>query len=416
MADDRILEEGFNGLASAQPALPAAWYFEPAQFDREMRDIWGKSWVYLCRADSLPHTGDFRSFSIGGQEILVVRGEDGAVHGFFNTCRHRGSALCTSETGRFERRIVCPYHQWTYGLDGRLLATGRMRPVAGFDRAEYGLHAIAIAEWGGCVFANLAGDGASPFKEVFGGELSFIASWPMETLVTGHRYRKELACNWKIFWENFNECLHCPNIHPELCELVPIYGRGIMARRDDPEWQAHADDGAPLRSGGLRTGADTWSMDGAAQDELPGLSHEERASGQRYATLLPSVFIAAHVDYVRIVRLMPLSPERTELTAEWLFRPETLARPDFDLARITDFATLVMEQDGMACELNQRGLRAAPFERGVLMQEEYEVFLFQDWIREALGEPRLSQPAGSRASRRRPLGTEKQSGDHHEPG
>ena len=403
MTDDRILEKGFNGLASAQPTLPASWYFDPAHFEREMRGIWHRNWIYLCRADSLSAAGEFRTFAIGGQEILVVRGEDAAAHGFFNTCRHRGSTLCTEETGRFDRRITCPYHQWAYGLDGRLLATGRMRQVAGFDRSGYGLHKVAIAQWGGCIFANLAGADAKPFDDVFGSELSFISSWPMESLVVGHRYSKELACNWKIFWENYNECLHCPNIHPELCELVPIYGRGIMARRDDPQWHEFAEDSTPLRSGRLREGAQTWSMDGSAQDELPGLTEEERASGQRYATLLPSIFIAAHVDYVRIVRLVPLAPEKTGLSAEWLFRPAMLERPDFDLARITDFATLVMEQDGMACELNQRGLKAAPYEQGVLMQEEYEVFLFQDWIRESLGEARLSPPPESRASRRRPV-------------
>ncbi|MDU8945676.1 aromatic ring-hydroxylating oxygenase subunit alpha [Ovoidimarina sediminis] len=402
MHDDLILASEFNGLTAAQPSLPARWYTDPAHFDREMREIWRRNWIYLCRRETLPEPGAFRTFTVGGQEIVILADADGTLRGFFNTCRHRGSALCTEAAGRFDRRITCPYHQWSYALDGRLLATGPMRKVENFDRADYGLLGIAVAEWGGFVFANLAGESARPFDEVFGGELADITPWPMADLVVDHSYRKELACNWKIFWENFNECLHCPNIHPELSELVPIYSRGIMARRDDPEWQEYAGDHAPRRSGRLREGAESWSMDGTAQDALPGLSDEDKAAGQRYATLLPSAFIAAHVDYVRIVRLTPLGPERTELTADWLFRPETLARPGFDLTRITDFATLVMEQDGMACELNQRGLRADPFERGVLMQEEYEVFLFQDWIRAALGEARLSPPPPSRASQRRP--------------
>lgn len=410
MTDDPILESGFNGLTAAQPSLPASWYFEQPHFQREMGEIWRKNWIYLCRADNLSRPGDFRTFTIAGQELLVVRGEDNGIHGFHNTCRHRGSTLCTAGTGRFDRRIICPYHQWTYGLDGRLLATGRMRKVAGFNHADHGLYKFAITVWGGCIFGNLSGADTATFDEVFGSELSCIVSWPMEDLAVGHRYRRELACNWKIFWENYNECLHCPSIHPELCELVPIYGRGIMTPRDDPEWQIFAENDLPLYSGRLRKGAETWSMDGMARDELPGLTGEDRTSGQRYATLLPSTFIAAHVDYVRIVRLMPLTPETTELTAEWLFQPDLLERADFDLARITDFATLVMEQDGLACELNQRGLKAAPFERGVLMQEEYEVFLFQDWIRKALGKKRFSQASGSRASRRLPVGPESRAG------
>jgi Rieske 2Fe-2S family protein len=395
------LETRFNGLARAQPSLPAAWYYEPAQFEREMREIWWRNWIYLCRAEGLAEPRSFRTFTVAGQELLLVREEDGALQGYFNTCRHRGSVLCQAASGRLERPLlVCPYHQWAYGLDGRLRATGPMRKVEGFDRADYGLHRIAVAERGGFVFANMAADAAVPLDEQAGDDFGYIAAWPLAELVVGHRYTRVLNCNWKIFWENYNECLHCPNLHPELCELVPIYGRAIMARRDDPDWEATAESPEPGLAGGLREGAETWSMDGQAQGVLPGLGPDEQASGQRYCTLLPSAYIAAHVDYVRIVRILPLTPETMELSAEWLFHPALTARPGFDKARITDFATIVLEQDGAAAEMNQRGLRSAAFGRGVLMQEEYEVFLFQDWVREQLGEPRLGARAASRASRR----------------
>ena len=402
MSDAPILETEFNGLSSAQPSLPASWYFDPEHHARELREIWGSSWIYAGRAESLPEAGDCLSFDVCGQSLVVLRGDEGGLHGYFNTCHHRGAALCEAGAGKFDRRIVCPYHQWSYALDGCLLATGRMRAVAGFDRRDYGLHRIAVVVRSGYIFVNLAADSAEPFDSLFGDELRDIGGWPIADLVVGHRYEKTLACNWKIFWENYNECLHCPNIHPELSNLVPIYSRGLMTRKDDPEWPEFRDSEIPERSGRLRDGAETWSMDGTAQDELPGLTEEDRAAGQRYATLLPSAFIAAHVDYVRIVRLLPLTPETTALTAEWLFRPATLARPGFDLAKITDFATLVMEQDGQACELNQRGLKASAFQSGVLMQEEYEVFLFQQWVRAALGEAQLETQPASRASRRRP--------------
>src|SRR5690606_33647526 len=93
-----------------------------------------------------------------------------------------------------------------------------------------------------------------------------LSNWPLADLVVGHSFRKEMACNWKIFWENFNECLHCPGVHPELSALVPIYGRGLMARHDDPDWQEHANDDAPEYAGTLREGAETWSGDGQALD------------------------------------------------------------------------------------------------------------------------------------------------------
>ena len=274
-----------------------------------------------------------------------------------------------------------------------------MRPVAGFNREDHPLLEISVAEWGGFVFVNLDPN-AENFDALYGEETAYVANWPLVELEVGHQFSKQLDCNWKVFWENFNECLHCPNIHPELSELVPIYGRGIMARRDDPDWSAYPDDASPRLSGGLRDGAQTWSMDGQALGRLPGLTDDDLDTGQRYVTVMPSVFIAHHVDYVRVVRITPISPTEMELSAEWLFHPEMLAQSDFDHKRITDFAILVMEQDGRACEINQAGLGAAGFKQGVLLQEEYEVFLFQDWVRSQLGEPMLGKGASSRASRR----------------
>jgi len=399
--DDRpVLETGFNGLSRALPSLPSAWYTDPAHHAREIQAIWTRNWIYLCRAETLPEPRSFRTFEVAGQPLLVLRDRDGGLRAFFNTCRHRGSMLCRDASGTLARpMITCPYHQWVYDLTGRLRATGPMRPVPGFDRENYPLLSISLAEWGGFVFVNLDPE-AKPFEQSHGAETAQVANWPLGELRVAHSYSKTLNCNWKVFWENFNECLHCPNIHPELCDLVPIYGRAIMARRDDPDWETHASDTAPHLSGTLRDGAESWTVDGAAQDILPGLTQEDVDSGQSYVTVMPSVFIAHHADYVRAVTITPLGPETMELSAEWLFHPETLARPDFDLERVTEFGTLVMEQDGAACETNQAGLRARAFEHGVLMQEEYEVFLFQDWVRAQLGEPRLGETPGSRASRR----------------
>ena len=200
----------------------------------------------------------------------------------------------------------------------------------------------------------------------------------METLVTGHRMVKELQCNWKIFWENYNECLHCPGIHPELSEMVPVYGRGYMAENEDPKWDPNKQQNATS----LKDGSKTWTMDGTlCGPEFPDLTDEERTRGQTFVTLVPTMFIVAHRDYVRTVTLIPLGPERTELRAEWLFLPETLASPDFNLANVIDFASLVMIQDGAACEMNQRGLRRDKAVSGTLMPQEYEVFKFQQWVR-----------------------------------
>jgi Rieske 2Fe-2S family protein len=163
--------------------------------------------------------------------------------------------------------------------------------------------------------------------------------------------------------------------------MVPIYSKGYMAPNEAPGWTPQTDEHAHT----LKEGARTWSMDGSAcGPEFLGLTEVERAMGQLFVTMLPTMFIVAHVDYVRTVSLRPTGPETTELKAEWLFLPETLANPEFDLSKVVDFATLVMMQDGDACEMNQRGLRSSKYRHGTLMPQEFDVYRFHQWIREKM--------------------------------
>ncbi|ODT18384.1 MAG: ring-hydroxylating oxygenase subunit alpha, partial [Mesorhizobium sp. SCN 65-12] len=317
----------------------------------------------------------------GTQEIIVLRDETGMLRAFHNTCRHRGSQLCQESAGRLKARLLtCPYHAWSYSLRGDLVRVPSKSLPDGFDKADHPLYRVALSTWRGFVFVNLAENPEGTAPSSFDPASGDLGNWPLEGLVSGHVLRKVMNCNWKIFWENFNECLHCPGVHKELSRLVPIYGRGLMARHDDPEWKRHADSDAPEFSGGLRDGAETWSRDGRAHGPaFAGLTAAERAAGQTYATSLPSMFIVGHVDYVRVVRLAPLGPEQTELTAEWLFSPEALAATDID--NIVAFGTQVLEEDAGICEVNQRGLRSLRHQAGVLMPEEYDLHRFHQWVR-----------------------------------
>jgi Rieske 2Fe-2S family protein len=374
-----------NGLAVHTEGLPADAYYDPERYDLEMRRIWHRQWIYVCRSSEAARPREFRCFELGDQKILLVRDDAGVLRGFHNTCRHRGAALCAAAAGVLRSPgIVCPYHAWVYSLEGKLLRTSSKRHADGFDVADYPLYAIHVREWRGFIFVALAGS-APPFDQLFDLPLPRLAAWPLEALVVGHVLQKEIQCNWKVFWENYNECLHCPGVHPELSQLVPIYGRGLLEERDDPDWRAHAGDPDPKFKGGLRAGAVTWSMDGQATVAgFAGLSPEDRRLGSVYLTALPSMFIVGHIDYVRVVRLRPLGPERTELSVEYLFLPETLADPAFDLDNIVGFTNRVMTEDALVCELNQRGLRAAPHRRGVVMPEEYLIRQFHRWLESEL--------------------------------
>jgi Rieske 2Fe-2S family protein len=380
-------DEDFAGLKSAEKTLPAEACYDPAVYARELTSIWYRQWVYLCRADALPEPGAFRTETIGDQSVLLLRDSEGVVRAFHNTCRHRGSQLCLEREGRFRAKaVVCPYHQWSYDFQGRLRGTSSLSEAPDFRKEDYPLYGIALKEWRGCIFVCLGDDPPADLEALRGGA-DYTANWPLADLVTGHTWRKVMDCNWKTFWENFNECLHCPSVHPELSALVPIFKRRTILPQDDPDWRDNEDSPDPKYRGGLREGAETWSADslihGARFEEL---SEAERAAGARYYVNTPSVYIAAHPDYMRIVRLLPLGPERTELQAEWLFSTETLENPEFDLANVVDFGKLVMEQDGDISAVNQKGLHALPHREGVLMPEEHYVAMFYRWYRQAMGE------------------------------
>jgi phenylpropionate dioxygenase-like ring-hydroxylating dioxygenase large terminal subunit len=374
-----------NSLTELHEGLPAHYYFDAPHYERELDRIWFRNWIYAGRSEDLHLPRSFRTFSIGAQRILLVRDEAGDLQGFHNTCRHRGAALCRETQGQLRTSaIICPYHAWTYDLQGKLLRTSSKSHAQGFDVRDFALYRICVQEWNGCVFVAFT-DSPPPLHKSFDQPFNRLDHWSLGDLRRGHVFTKTMSCNWKVFWENYNECLHCPGVHQQLSQLVPIFGRGLLEERDDPSWTQHAASTDPKFKGGLRVGATTWSMNGQRIDApLPGLTEEDRKAAHVYLTILPSVFIVGHPDYVRLVALRPLGPEQTEMCVEYLFAAQTLADPRFELSNAVDFANRVMTEDAQICELNQQGLRALPHRRGVVMPEEYLVQQFHDWLRQQM--------------------------------
>ena len=382
-ADQSDLAADWTGLRQSEPTLPSYQYYDRAHFARELQQIWYRNWIYLCRSDALHEPLSFRTFEIGDQPILLLRDQAGQLNAFYNTCRHRGSVLCAEPGGRLRgKAITCPYHNWTYDLQGTLIGVPSYGRPKSIDTRDFSLYRVALQEWHGFVFVNLSTAVPAPFEGAFDPSVDTLARWPLGELVVGHTMQMTIKCNWKVFWENYNECLHCPNVHPALCSLVPIYRRAIMSERDDPYWPKHADSSDPQFKGGLRAGASSWSIDGQAyRHTFPDLTDRQRRKGYQFVTALPSFYVVAHVDYVRAVRLRSLDPEQTELQVEWLFPQETLSDPGFDMSNSVAFSARVMTEDGEACELAQRGLRSRPFANGVLLPEECEVHRFHNWVR-----------------------------------
>ena len=364
-------------LESCPEGLPRAAYMDPAWHEREMATVFARQWVMAGRAADFP-AGRMRRVTLGAALVIVVRDADGKLAAWHNSCPHRGSELCRAEEEEVGRLIRCPYHAFAFAAaDGRLVSTGHAVPSADFDRQAHGLKPVSTREWNGFLFLNLSSEPGHIQADV---GLGTLDNWPMDTLVTCHRWEADVACNWKVFWENYSECLHCPGIHPELCDMVPVYSRGIMGPSEALGWTPEE----PARPN-LRSGARSWTVDGApCGPEFPGLTDAQRQAGYSFVTLWPSAYVVAHVDHVRSVRILPVGTETTRLVAEWHVPADTMAQPGFDAVRLASFARTVLEQDGQAAEMNHRGMRSPAFTAARLMPEDYEIYRFHQWVKAAM--------------------------------
>jgi len=338
--------------------LPREAYVDPVVLAWEHANFF-TGWICVGRADDLDASGKQTAISLGGSGVLLTRAEDGALHAFANVCRHRGHELLPCGSSTSKRGIVCPYHAWSYRLDGSLLAAPGFRDVEGFEPDQFGLIELPSVDWHGWVFVDtsrVAGD----FPEHVGALEDIVAPYRPGKLRALATHEYEIAANWKIIVENYQECYHCSMIHPELCSVSP------------PESGANLDLPGDWVGGwmALRDEADTMSLDGkSAGVVIDGLDATEQRTVM-YIAMFPNLLISLHPDYVMTHRLTPLAVDRTFVECAWLF-PEAVAERDgFDPSYAVDFWDITNRQDWSACESVQRGLSSEHAVPGPLAPEE----------------------------------------------
>jgi len=355
-----VLESGTGRM------LPAAAYLDDEVLAWERRHLFAGAWVCVGRADELGATGTRRALAVGDDTVLLVRGDDGRLRGFFNVCQHRAHELAPCGSTSTHRSIHCPYHGWRYALDGTLLSTPRFEAPDGFDTAEHGLVPVAVEEWHGWVMVNVSG-GAPAVGEFFAGIEPIVAPYEPERLVVGATHSYEIEANWKVVVENYQECFHCPNIHPELCRVSP-----------STSGENYVDHGGMWVGGWqeLMSHAVTMSLDGSSGAEpLRGLDAETRRRIE-YLGLAPNLLVSLHPDYVMTHRLEPVAPGRTAIECQWLFSPESVGRDGFDPSFAVDFWDLTNRQDWAACEGVQRGAASRGYHQGPFGADEDAVAQF----------------------------------------
>src|SRR5208282_2009596 len=323
--------------------LPGEAYTSPRVFNWEMEHFFERGWVCLGREEEMARPGDFRAVRLGREGILLTRDGEGRLHAFFNVCRHRGHELLEPGACANARAIRCPYHGWTYELDGRLKAAARFGEVPCFEAADSGLVSVRAETWLGWVFVNADGQ-AAPLDTWTGKLTELLAGHAPGELHIAARSSYEVAANWKILTENYHECYHCPQIHPQLCRVSPP-DSGLNPPHNGA-WL-----GGSME---LSEGADTMSLDGKSHGEfLPGLGARERRQVFYYG-LFPNLLISPHPDYVMTHRLEPLAADRTLVQFKWLFPAAVVARENFSPQYAVEFWDVTNRQDWRACESVQR--------------------------------------------------------------
>jgi len=359
-------------------SLPGPSFTSQDEFAREREAILFADWFCVGREESLAGPGDYLTADVAGESILVVRGADGlggpggpgaSLAGFYNLCRHRGSRLVPvagsqpggdgADSGCAGTAIRCPYHGWTYGLDGSLRSAPFLPDLRRY-RDRLALHPVAVTTWGGFVFARLdAGSGGRrPLAGQLNGADRRLAAYPLAELRSAHRIVYRVAANWKVICENYNECYHCGPVHPELCDLIPAFRRG---GGDDLDWDA----GIPHRDGTY-----TFTMTGTTRRApFPGLPESDRTR-HRGELILPNLLLSLSADHVAAFTVWPHDAGHTTVLCDFLFHPAEIARGDFDPSDAVEFWDLVNRQDWSICEQVQDGMRSRMFTAGYLAPME----------------------------------------------
>jgi len=342
-----------------QKTLPAEAYLSAEVLALEHKRIFSRRWLCVARADEFSKAGDFRVREIGNESVIVVCSQDHQIRAHLNLCRHRGTRICTKDRGTFSRTIQCPYHAWTYGLDGKLVGVPDETQFDDFCRDDYPLHAVECVVWEGFVWINLAEE-PEPFETSFAPVLNKFEAWNMGSLVCGGRRNYEVAANWKLIVQNYSECYHCAVIHPGLTRMAPPKsgGNDLVEGPFLGGYMDVTEPGGSLTESGRACG-------------LPvGAFSQEDIQRAYFYVLFPHLLLSLHHDYVMVHTLWPLEPGRTRVECEWLFHPDSIGSKKWNPDDGIEFWDRTNREDWEVSELTQLGVTSSRYAPGPYSNRE----------------------------------------------
>ncbi len=408
--------EGMAAVPAELPARTPGWTLPQAYFNaepiyrRDIERVWRRGWLFAGHSCEIPAAGDFFLVEMDTDSVVVIRSEDGTIHALYNVCRHRGSLLCTDPCGHVSK-LVCPYHQWAYGLDGRLLAWRGMQPE--LRKEDFPLLKVAVEEVEGLIFICL-----DPAPQSFSGARACFGPLARPQGFGRARVAKcvdyRVRANWKVVWENNRECYHCNVNHPQYIRAnfdhynaddTTARIRSEMdsvVQRSESKWSAdglaatHTDTGMtrfPDAAQGIWYSANRtplvegWvseSMDGKQVAPLMG-DYRDADVGTLRMRALPNFWNHSSCDHAVSTRLLPAGPQETAIRVWWLVDEKAVEGRDYDLAKLMPFWQLTSEQDWIICENQQKGINSSAYRPGPYSTfKEYNVESFVRWYLQML--------------------------------
>jgi Rieske 2Fe-2S family protein len=364
--------------SSLERTLPRAYYFDDAIYAREQARIFHHEWFFACREEQAAKIGDYFALDVAGENIIIVRAKDGALRAHYNVCRHRGSRLVEeSSQGTFAGGIRCPYHSWTYELDGRLRTAPFLEEADGVRKDELCLHRVGVETWGGFVFVNLMPESAAAEGRTLASQLEGVPDrlkrYPLADLRIANTIKYEVAANWKVMLENYNECYHCAGVHPELSALVPDFKKRGGA---DLDW----DRGIPHRDG-----AYTFTFSGTTDRALFADLDDDERTRHKGELIYPNFMLSLSADHVAAFAVFPRGPLKTTIACYFLFHPDEMRKATFDSSDAVGFWDLTNRQDWAICESVQRGMSSRVWEYGYYAPMERFSLDLRRYVNERLG-------------------------------
>lgn len=382
--------------------LPQELYIGAEAFDFDTRVMLPSVWLYACTVAHVKQPGDWFLFELAHNSVIIVRGRDGEVRAFHNSCRHRGARVCNSQRGS-AARLMCPYHMWTYGLDGRLLAARAM--PEGFEKASHGLVPVALENVGGLLFVCLSDD-PPPIDRVKADIAAQVSMYDLDRCKVAVQDELIEDANWKLVMENNRECYHCDANHPELITCLGTDGFGKGLPEDAPHGAAAAQthdrieaERADWKRLGiyhdliefpdrwwhrvarlpLAGGAVSQTVDGRiASQKLIGPFTEPNTSSLSVWTQ-PNSWHHFCCDHIVTFSAVPIAPDKTLVRTSWLVREDAEEGVDYDVENLTKVWRATNLQDAYLAAINHRGIASDGYRQGPYSVEEKLIEFFKDF-------------------------------------